>query len=99
MINFKKKMAAFKKDDGKPRKHPKLEEGWVRIVLPEIKGETVKATLFDFKDPKVGHRGLLWIPKSLYQRHWRPRFTPLPGDDKDDVLDIKEWFYKKEIEK
>ena len=97
-IDFKKKMA-FKKDDKQPRKHPPLENDCMRFELPEIKGETTKATLFDFKDENLKNNGMVWIPKSCYTIKWRPRYEPLPGDDKEDVIDIKTWFYEKEIEK
>jgi hypothetical protein len=90
---------AFKKDDGKVRKHPPLEKDWTRVLLPEIKASTGKATLFDFKDTSLKGNGMIWIPSSCYKIRYRPRFTPLPGDDADDVLDIKTWFYEKEIEK
>lgn len=90
---------AFKKEDGKPRKHPPLEAGYTRVLLPNIDGSTDKACLFNFKDTTLKDDGRVWIPRSCYKIRYRPRFNPLPGDDKDDVVDIKTWFYEKEIEK
>lgn len=86
------------KDLSKPRppyKHPKVEAGWVRVELPEVGAATDKATLFDFKDPALKNHGLIWIPKNCFKIHWA---GVRKGDD-PSVLDIKEWFYQKEIEK
>lgn len=87
---------AFKNiTDRPPHKHPRVEMGWIRVELPEVAAETDKAILFDFKDPKLKNHGLIWIPKTCC--NIRYGFTK--EGDEPSVLDIKEWFYNREIEK
>lgn len=76
---------AFKKRT-KPIKHPKLEDGWTRIDLPEIEVTTDKAYLFDFDGVKK------WCPKSVCKVRYGSHL--LKEDDKD-VLDIQSWWYDK----
>lgn len=88
---------AFKPLRTIPIKHPPVELGWIRVELPEIGAGTDKATLFDFKDPKLKNHGLVWIPKSCFKIRYGGAGL-IPGDD-PAVVDIKEWFYRREIEK
>jgi hypothetical protein len=83
--------------DRAPFKHPEVEKGWTRVDLPEIKAETSKAALFDFADPALKNNGLIWIPKACYKIRWGGSGLN-PKDDTQSVLDIADWFYKKEIE-
>lgn len=78
-----------------PHKHPKVELGWIRVELPAIEASTDKATLFDFKDDKLKNNGLIWIPNSCF----KTRYGFTKEGDEPSVLDVKEWFYNREIEK
>lgn len=81
--------------DRPPHKHPPVELGWIRVLLPEVAGGSDKATLFDFKDAKLHNHGLIWIPKSCY----KIRYGLTKEGDDPSVIDIKEWFYRREIER
>lgn len=60
---------------------PKLPEGYTRTGYTNIEGSTSKATLFVFDELKI------WIPNSCFKI----------VEYEKGVVDIKSWFYDKEI--
>ncbi len=75
-----------------PFTHPKVEIGFTRIRFEEIGSSTDKALLVILANNRK-----IWIPKSVSKYRYGNSTRGVAEDDKNDVIDVENWFYEQSI--